>query len=152
MRCFLILAAPALLLAQTIAIQQIDPVGILGGQASAITNRIRETAIKYCQTVDRGDIFQEILGEHALRQAGVTSGNGSLGLIPADQVLSGWAGRAGASWFIDLSLTDISTGEVLGSKHASVGSYKNLMTITKTVTKALLQGTLIEDEDRKSVV
>jgi hypothetical protein len=140
-------------MAQTFAIRTINPVNISPEQTSAIIARIQEVSIKYAQTVDRTTGFLDILKEWALKMSGATtSPDDNLALTAATHIISGSAGQAGpTTWFIDLTLTDVKTGQVLASKSATVSSYKELLPITPIVTKALLTGTNVEDDTRVTV-
>jgi hypothetical protein len=136
--------------AQTLGVKPITPINISSDQALAITARVQETATLYCETVDRNAGLQGILEEHGLRMAGATqTPDAELNLTSATQIISGSSGSSGLNqWFINLSLSDVESGKVLSSQHATVSSYKDLLTISKTVTKALLMKTRIEDDDQ----
>jgi len=139
---------------QTIGVKPIDPVNILSSQAGAITARVRDQATKYAQTVDRGQALQDALDEQALRQSGAMSNpDDNLNLETADQIISGSAGlSATGRWFINLTLINVNTGRVIGSKDATVSSYDELLIIAKMVTKALLQGTELENDEHVTTI
>lgn len=147
--CSSLLLAAALATSQTLAVQDLQPAGISRDLARAISARVRETAVQLRTTVDRGTNLQDVLAEHALGQAGATSDDGSLGLTAAAQLISGSAGATAKDrWFIELDLIDVQTGQILDTRYAQTTSYKNLMTIAGTVTKALLLNTRVQDDDR----
>lgn len=136
-------------MSQTIGVKPISPVNIIPSQAQAITIRVQEITTRYAETVDRTSSLQDVLAEHALRQSGATNyNNDSLGLLSATRIISGSAGFTGSSWFINLCITDVATGQVLDCKSATTASFQNLLTLTKPVTKALLYGTQIEDDEQ----
>jgi len=132
-------------MSQTIGIKTINPVNLDWAHTKAITAGVREQATKHCQTVDRSDAFQDVLDEHGLRLA--FGEDDSLGFATATQIISGSAGRSATdAWFINLSLTDVTTGRVIASRSATVSNFQDLLTISKTVTKALLQDTELEQD------
>ena len=145
-----LLIATTATIAQTIAIKPLDPINISAGQAATITSRVRETSVDYALTVDRGNALQNILEEHGLRQAGALNIlDDSLGLTSADRYISGYAGSSGTTaWYLDLTLTDVETGQVINAQHANTSSYKDLLIIAAPLTKALIQGTRIDDDER----
>jgi hypothetical protein len=136
------------LMGQTIGIKNLDAVTMDPAQAQALTTRVQETATRYVETVTRNQGLLDVLNEHSLAMAGATTGpDDSLGLTRATQIISGSAGSSAPDrWFINLCMTDVASGRVLDCKYASTTCFKDLMTMTKTVTKALLQGTRIEDD------
>ena len=134
--------------AQTISIKPLDPVNIEPNKIAAITARVKETSVQIQPTVDRYSALHEIMEEHALNQSGATSYEKDLNLIPADQVITGTAGIIQNQWYIEICLSDVSSGEVLACRSASTSSYKDLLTITGPVTKALLKRTQIEDDPK----
>ena len=137
-------------MSQTITVHPLNPVNIPDDQALAITNRVQQVTAQYKVTVDRSQGYQALLDEHVRRQAGATQAgeDDSLGLTSADLVISGSTGATGSGrWFINLIMTEVNTSKELCSKYATVGSYQDLMTMTRTVTKALLECTNIEDDE-----
>jgi len=148
-----LLATASLAMPQTLAVQDLSPVNIQEDWARAISAKVRDASSTLRTTVDRGTGLQNVLQEHALGQAGATNRDDSLGLMSATQLISGSCG-AGARdrWFIDLTLVDVQSGEILGTRYATVTSYQNLLKVSGTVTKALLMGTRVEDDGRVTTV
>jgi hypothetical protein len=147
----LILLLTTIVNAQTIAVHPIEPVNIQSDLANAITARVQETATHYRETVDRGTAFQALLEEHGLRMSGATKAgeDDNLTLTTANIVISGQTGYSGnARWFLSLSMTDVNTSVVFCSKYVTVTTYQDLLAITNTATKALIECTDIEADDR----
>lgn len=144
---------PMSIFAQTVAVKTIDPINIPVDHVYPVVTRIQEVCTGYMETVDRTTGLGDILHEHALRQSGVMGDVGdTLALRSATQIISGSVGCTGSWWYIDLTLTDVQTGRVLRTRHAKVSSYVELLSIVKPVTKALLTGTQLEDDEQVSSV
>ena len=136
--------------AQTITVKNLDPININPNQVQAISAKVQTTAEYLRPAVDRNKPLQDVLNEHKLRMSGLLSSyDDTLGLTPADEIISGHAGSYG-QWFMDLSLINVKTGQIR-TRYCTTQSFQDLLNIAGPLTKALIKDTRLEDDPRISI-